>query len=197
MCPCRRKALVTRYRSSSRWDSAGPPFLAQTANQYHMGCSIPEGSSYLTDRGDAWVVNSEKSRLAHYVYIDNLGILGIDPEEVRRNLDSTNRHFNNIGLDNHEIRSASSSGEAWGICVEGGRHLTRNTWQRFSHLYFGLTGILERRRVCGWVVEVMLGHSTHFSLVNRDLMCIFPACYAFVYSTYSEPALLWENSAIR
>ncbi len=66
-----------------------PPFLAQTANQYQMECSILEGSSYLTDRGDAWVVNSEKSRLAHYVYIDNLGILGIDPEEVRRNLDST------------------------------------------------------------------------------------------------------------
>ena len=60
------------------------PFLAQTANRYQMGRSIPGGSSYLTYRRDDWVVNSEQSRLAHYVYIDNLGILGIDPEEVRK-----------------------------------------------------------------------------------------------------------------
>ena len=170
------------------------PFLAQTANQYQMGRSIPGGSSYLTDRGDAWVVNSEQSRIAHYVYIDNLGSLGIDPEKVRKNLDSTTQHLNNIGLDIHEIRGASSSGEALGICVDGGRRLTRNTWQIFLYLYFGLTGVLERRRVCGWVVEVMLGHCAHFSLVNRDLMCIFSACYAFVYSAYSAPTLLWETA---
>ena len=51
-----------------------PPFLAQTANQHQMGLSISGVSSYLTDRVGALVVNSDETRLAHYVYIVNLGI---------------------------------------------------------------------------------------------------------------------------
>ena len=52
-------------------------YLAQRANRHQLTTSVPQDSTYLTDQGDAWVVDS-KGKLAHYVYIDNLGILGVD-----------------------------------------------------------------------------------------------------------------------
>ena len=125
------------------------PFLAQTANKHQMGLSVDMDAAYLTDRGDAWVIDSTGSRLAHYVYIDNLGLLGIDPNEVCKNLDSATQHFNKIGLAIHEVQKASSTGETLGICIDGGRRLVRNTWERFSYLYAALSGLLEVS-VVGW-----------------------------------------------
>ena len=98
-----------------------------------------------------------------------------------------------MGLEIHEIQFDEFGGKTLGILLDGKRRLCRNTWERFSCLYGGITALLERRSLAGWVVEVLLGHCTHFGMVNRDVLCIFHASYAFCTANYSNPAVLWKS----
>ena len=66
-------------------------------------------------------------------------------------------------------------GGALGTIIDGRALETRNTGIRFARLYKAITAILGRRKIAGWVVEVLVGHATFFGLVRREVLSIFIA----------------------
>ena len=45
----------------------------------------------------------------------------------------------------------------------------------------------------GWGLEILLGHCIYFSLVQRDLMCIFYSTYRFIRKSYYEYSPIWDS----
>ena len=56
-----------------------------------------------------------------------------------------------------------------------------------------LFACLNRTYVAGWVLEVLVGHCTHFGLVYRDVLCVFHSCYRFIQRHYLQPAMIWAE----
>ena len=65
---------------------------------------------------------------------------------------------------------------------------------RFWRVRQGLLGLLRRRRVAGWAVEVLVGHATFAGLAARGSLCCFHAVYRFIRAQYYEPELLWASA---
>jgi hypothetical protein len=105
----------------------------------------------------------------------------------------TRTNFNNDGLLIHELEVHNAGGDAIGVTIDGANHITRNTWKRFGTLRKGIQAVLNRDRIAGWVLEVVLGHCTYFSLVLRDVLCVFHACYRFVQRHYSKASFIWAE----
>jgi hypothetical protein len=94
-------------------------------------------------------------------------------QEVEHVMNHTQAQFNHDGLLIHELEVHPSGGDAIGVTIDGASHVARNTWKRFGLLRKALQATLNRTRIAGWVIEVLLGHCTYFSLVMRDVLCVF------------------------
>ena len=79
----------------------------------------------------------------------------------------------------------------WGWFLDSERQETYNTPKRFGRIYKAITAVLGMRVVRGWIIEVLVGHCTHFSMVRRGLLCIFNASYASIRKHYDQPVQLW------
>ena len=60
--------------------------------------------------------------------------------------------------------------------TEGGmaRHATMLTPKRFHRLYQGIRALLRRKRATGMALEIIIGHCTFCSLIDRRLLSFFP-----------------------
>ena len=84
-------------------------------------------------------------------------------QEVEQIMNHTQAQFNQDGLLIHELEVHPSGGDAIGVTIDGVAHVTRNTWKRFGLLRKALQATLNRTRIAGWVIEVLLGQCTYFS----------------------------------
>jgi hypothetical protein len=132
-------------------------YFAQRVNSSKWSLTRALRDSHeLSDRRGAWVIGSRGSS-AHYTYVDNLGVLSGDTELVRSALAEAELNFGADGLELHEVELKRDGGDALGIVLDGVALETRNTMQRFLRIRGGLTAILNRRRLSGWVLEVIVG----------------------------------------
>jgi hypothetical protein len=92
--------------------------------------------------------------------------------EVEQIMNHTQAQFNQDGLLIHELEVHPAGGDAIGVTIDGIGHVTRNTWKRFGLLRKALQATLNRSRIAGWLIEVLLGHCTYLSLVLRDVLCV-------------------------
>ena len=99
-------------------------------------------------------------------------------------MNHTQAQFNHDGLLIHELEVHPSGGDAIGVTIDGASHVL---------LRKALQATLNRTRIAGWVIEVLLGHCTYFSLVMRDVLCVFHSCYRFVQRHYSKAAVMWHE----
>ena len=157
------------------------------------GSLINTASHRLYDRGPSWLWQPGSSQQAHYVYIDNLGLMGDNSGEVTNQLEVSCKEFEEDNLKLHEMSVGEGGGEALGVYIDGKRHCTRNTLKRFGYVRKACYAILGMSTVSGQVIETYLGHCTYCSLVNRDLLSCFHAAYAFVQKCYFKPAVLWKS----
>ncbi len=130
-----------------------------------------DGLGHIPTKGDL---------VRHYVYVDNLGILSPDRELVSQALAEVERIFEAGQLLLHAGEIHSRSVKALGVELRGDILAVRITPSRYHKVRQAITGILERKRVSGKLVEVVLGHCTFIGLTNRLLLSVFHTVYAFV-----------------
>ena len=75
--------------------------------------------------------------------------------------------FPERGLLLHEASCGSGRRESLGTILECSRHATMLTPERFHRLYQGLRALLRRTRATGMALEIIIGHCTFCSLINR------------------------------
>ena len=69
----------------------------------------------LSDHGPPLVLGGKVTKPSHYVYVDNLGILGVVRMEVARALDAACEGLNAIWLTTHERELSSASMTMLGV----------------------------------------------------------------------------------
>ena len=129
------------------------------------------------------VGEAREQALWHYVYADNLGVLGQDADTVRRALDEKVAAFNKLRLGIHEVELFESKGQALGVVVDCERLCTSITGRRRCRLERALAYALQRGKLSGRDLECLLGHCTYAGLVRREVLSVISACYAFVQAS--------------
>jgi hypothetical protein len=56
-----------------------------------------------------------------------------------------------------------------------------------------IAALVRRRRVAGWVVEVLVGHATFCGLALRGTLSCFSSVYRFIQAHYESAAPLWTS----
>eukprot|EP00959_Pyramimonas_sp_CCMP1952_P031969 670895-Pyramimonas_sp.AAC.1 len=84
--------------------------------------------------------------------------------------------------------------ETLGAEVSGPRWKTRVTQKRFWLIRQAITGLLRRRRLTFWAVEVLVGHCDDAGLRARGALSVFQAVCAFMGKSYATPATLWPET---
>ena len=122
-----------------------------------------------------------------------------NPDSGRRNVGENFtseawERFVGGGLRLREDTLRGVVGEVLGLVLDGKRQETRNTDKRSLRLWSGLGAMLKRRRVGGWKLEMVLGHTTHFSTARLG---IFHCCYSYVQEHDTQRAELRSECARR
>ena len=173
-------------------------YFCQTINEAKMG-TIPElhDSTLMTDRGRAAVLrrhSGTSAPCAHFVYVDNLGIISTSSHRVATALSQTTNLFDEAGLLTHEHSVTSEKSEALGVCLDGRRLETRVSTKRYWKVRRALDFALSLRRLPGHVWRIILGHLTFVGLVCRDSLSCFSAIYGFIERHDTDTVPLWPTA---
>ena len=166
-------------------------YFAQRVNGGIANDSLPD-SCELHDRS-ANISLGSVHRLLHYVYIDNIGIIGVDRDEVQRSLTKVVENLDASGLPCHEIQSSGGVCEKLGVEFKSALKCFRPTNKRYWRLRRTISWFLKRRRVTGRMLEILLGHCTYFGLLERSVLAFFCCAYKFVKSNYLVSVPLWSS----
>ena len=123
-------------------------WFAQDINE-HIASREPllAPSRRMSDRGPAPVLTAADPLPLNYVYVDNLGIVGLDPAVVKRALDGGIDAFEEAGLATHERSFGSETMDILGVELNPSFRSTRLTDSRYWRLEFGLGAALRRKRL--------------------------------------------------
>ena len=151
----------------------------------------------MRDRGPPVVFRLVKGALAadkhYYIYVDNVGILGISHDDVAHSLASLTEVFESRGLILHAGGIHSESVRALGVDVKGGEKHTKIELERLWEIRSAIKYVVGVGSVYGRVLEVLIGHCTFAGLVNRAVLSIFHFVYRFLEANYDVRARLWDS----
>ncbi len=166
-------------------------YYAQAINTRKANSSSQELSENepIIDRGRKVTL----AGIRHYVYVDNIGVIGWNEDDVNSALDSSISTLENCGLKTHEKSSARPVDEMLGMQVDGIRLRCRCAPTRFWKLYKTLEWALSRRCLDGRTLECIVGHCTYVALLNRPSSSIFCNVYKYIRSKYNEPCRIWKS----
>ena len=100
--------------------------------------------------------SKQSHTIHHYVYVDNLRILSVDRKSVKRGLEQVE----DILDAHHLILHPGVSSRALGCDLRGDLMASRVAQERYHRLRQVITGLLNRRKVSGRLLEVIVGHAT-------------------------------------
>jgi len=166
-------------------------YFAQTINQRLVADSLRDVPALGSDQ--AGIVLSESNRLAFYVYVDNVGVVGVNEKEVNEAMAGCVLALEDSGLKCHPATMASTRVEVLGIEFNSELGCFRPTSKRYWRLRALLKWALRRRTLCGKQLEVILGHATFFAMINRCSLCVFNTVYKFIRASYERPQRLWQT----
>ena len=86
-----------------------------------------------------------------------------------------------------EIHQGST--KALGCELRGDLLASRVTPERSHKLRQAISGVLNRRKVSGRTLEVVIGHATFVSLTNRGLLSVCNTVYKYIQSCF-DPHIL-------
>ena len=172
-------------------------FFAQRANE-RLCRSVPllAQARLLHDRGEPLVIRigvdcSEGDHF--YVYVDNLGVFGLDSERVAQAMEQLRVKFDGLGLNLHASEVTCGSVEALGCLVEGGRLRCRLTPARLWKVHQAVQGLLLRKRCSGRALEVIVGHLTFCGLMCRMSLSILHSAYGFIRKYSDTVGVIWPS----
>jgi len=170
-------------------------YLAQKINEHQFRLSPGLSASEIVhDRSHPLIIDpDDPNKTNHYVYVDNLGIIGQSKEGVTSALSSMEDHFNSKQLLLHPGEVHSDSVKALGIQLNGSSKTTRITPDRLHKVRAGLRGLISRGRCSGKVLEILVGHATFCGLSCRLVLSVFHATYKFIEKNYDKVTPLWGS----
>ncbi|CAE7489577.1 unnamed protein product, partial [Symbiodinium natans] len=145
-----------------------------------------EGQSVENEAGEPRPVH-------HYVYVDNLGVLSVNHDTVETALREVEDVFGSHKLILHPGLVSSGATKALGCALRGDLLASRVTSDRYHKLRQAIQGVLERKRVSGRILEVLVGHATFVALMNRHVLSVFNTVYRYINAHYHKPAPLWTT----
>ena len=160
-------------------------YFAQKANErVSHSCSLLSEARLLHDRGPPLVLRacSEGQGISHfYVYVDNLGVFGLESGSIEQAMRELTEKFNGLGLELHASEVKSGSVEALGCAVDGDKLRSRITSARLWKVHQSICGIFAPgpvlRQGFGGV-----GGASHFLWPNEPELPLYLAQCVFVYS---------------
>ena len=170
-------------------------FFAQRINELQFSLSPQLGGSRLvSDRSPPLVINpSDPNMLHHYVYVDNLGVIGQNQELVQQGVQAMQDHFNSKELLLHPGEVQCDDIKALGIHLDGRNKRTRVAPERLHKVRQALRCLLRRGRCSGKVLEIVIGHATFCGLGCRLVLSVFHSSYKFIQQHYDSPAVIWDS----
>lgn len=135
-----------------------------------------------------------EDKIHHYVYVDNLGILSTDEATVDQALKKVQEIFHDEDLILRPGSVESASVKALGCDPRGDMLASRVTPERFHKIHQAIQGVLNRKKVSGRILEVVVGHATFVALTCRSLLSVFNTTYKFIRSCYDCPVILWKTA---
>lgn len=170
-------------------------YFAQAVASRLFATAIPPTTSQpQTDICSSKVLSAQPCRAAHFTYIDNLGIIAASLDEVAEVLNRTQSVFNGRNLLLHEIDLVVGLASTSGCVLDVNSFRTFNSVSRFSRLHQSIAYILKQAVLAGCVLEVAIGHCTHFAPVNRDILGVFHCCYSFIAKSYRTRVPIWNSA---
>ena len=104
------------------------------------------GAPRLDDRSSCLLYGDDQGPIAgHYVYVDNLGVLGWQPYHVSKAMAASSSEFNRLGLETHDDATFEGAGEALGCRLDGERMATTLTASRYWKIRAALAWVLRCR----------------------------------------------------
>ena len=169
-------------------------FVQRISERLMAGIPSLANSRPMSDRGEPVVFKAgHADQVRHYTFVDNLGIVSDSESLVRQRLNELEKVLTDKGLLLHPGEIQGHQVKALGVTLNGTSLCTRVSPERFHRVRQAMRGLLQRRRVSGRAVEVVLGHATFCALANRRLLSVFHAVYKFIRRHYSESAVLWPS----
>ena len=89
--------------------------------------------------------------------------------------------------------SSPAGGDILGVEIDGENLENKSKLQKADTVCGAISAILRRRRICGWVLEVVIGHGTFIGLCNRGVLSCFHIVYKFIANNYATHAILWPS----
>ena len=127
------------------------------------------------------------------IYADNNNHCGIDRGSLEADQHSMIAALHEQGLDTHDVTHCSTLAESLGVRVDGLGGTVGPTAARDWRLDRSLEACLRAPKLSGAELQVVVGHLTMRSLVNRDLMGLLRHCYVFIEECYDRRTRLWPS----
>ena len=168
-------------------------FLAQKINEYRVSQSEKlKGTTAVCDRGGPMLLGPGRPP-SHYVYVDNLGVMGVVEADVANALEGACNSLKSSGLDTHEEILCKEKMDSLGVELDAARQRTRLTDKRYWRLEGALEWTLRQSRLSGQLVEQLVGHCTFAGLICRYSLSCFSATYKFIHRHYHQRVPLWDS----
>ena len=149
-------------------------YFAQRINETVMSESDKLAHSALINDDHQSVFFDPRSPELHYfVYVDNLGVLAMEESQALAVMGDIDSLFPERGLLLHEASCGSGRRESLGTILDCARHATMLSPKRFHRLYQGIRALLRRKGATGMALEIIIGHCTFCSLIDRRLLSLF------------------------
>ena len=123
------------------------------------------------------------------VYVDNVVVLGLSPEDSDAGLRLVRKKLHDLGSATHEEEAASSS-FAVGVQFDGGSRRVRATDAKAWRLYLACRALESAVPRSALQVQAFLGHCIQHCLLMGPTMCCFRELYAFIDRVGTGAALL-------
>ena len=138
------------------------------------------------------------SAAVHLEYVDNFVVVSTDVDKVRGLAKRVVEEMRARGLfvkadcDEPEFDPGADR-DVLGWRIECRRGRVRPTRARVWRARLAIQALLRRRRARGQELERLLGHITFISLIRREGLSVFNACYAFCRRYYEEEHDMWPS----
>ena len=128
------------------------------------------------------------------VYVDNLGMGGIDADRVRKVFAGAKSHLTSIGFDVHEEKELVAHCDSLGYNIDGCLGLVRPQ-EGLGTITVINIWLSRRPVVSGRSIEKFIGRAIHMFMINRCFLAILRSLYDFVHCNYDRPVRLWRSAA--
>ena len=163
----------------------------------HLAKEALPGVPVAVDRRPAPTLTPQaRAESAMMIYADNNNHVALSSKRVSSDQKIMMDKLHEHGLATHDITEASHIAESLGVRIDGLAGRITATPARDWRLWRALQALEARPFISGEELQVVLGHMTMRSMLNRSLLSILRHAYVFVAQCYKKRTRLWRSVAL-